>query len=120
MSLNKKTLTELRGIAQNMGLIPRYDVGREQLLQDISMYVAAKVAPPEKPIQINILQGSDTGVLRQDDILHALRGFIELGVNISFPDEHTWMMECNGRQDTGTMSMGMWNVIQCARDIVKR
>lgn len=120
MSLDKKSLTEIRSIAQSMGISPRFDIGKEQLLQDISLHVSAKVVQPEKPIQVNITTpNTEGGMLTKESVIEALKGFSDLGLVVSFPDNRTWQLSCNLKRDTGTMSMSMWNVIQCARDVIK-
>lgn len=118
MSLDKKSLTELRSIAQSIGIIPRYDVGKEQLLQDIRGHVSAKIQPPEKPIEVNITNIPDRE-LAQEDILKALEPFKQFGLIVTFTDDRTWNMECAGKKDSGTMAMGIWNVVQCAKEVVK-
>lgn len=119
MSLQKKTLTELRGIAQAMGIELKWDDGKEHLLQKINLHVAAKVQPPERPIEINIRQDSNNPTVTPEMLETALRDFKPLGLQVSFPDAHTWELYCNQKRDSGSMYMPLWNIIQCARDVVK-
>lgn len=120
MSLERKSLTELRGIAQAMGLAPRWDLGKEHLLQEIKLHTGSKIEQPEKPIQVNITGVPDNTPLTTDMVEKALKDFCPLGLHLSFPDERTWAMECNGKKDSGTMAMPIWNVIQCARSVVSK
>lgn len=119
MSLKEKSLTELRSIAQSMGIIPRYDVGKEHLLQQISSHVTERVQAPTKPIEVNIIGGADDRALTQASITEAMKGFAELGLVVTFPDSRTWELSCNGKRDSGTMSMSLWNIVNCAKELVK-
>ena len=120
MSLNKKSLIELRGIAQSIGMSLRLDVGKDQLLQEISQHVSAKVQMPEKPIQVNIsMPNNQGGTLTQHAIEQSLAGFMDLGLVVTFPDEFTWEIYCNGKRDTGTMAMPMWSIVQCVKEVIK-
>ena len=120
MTLQKKSLAELRAIAQSVGITPRWDVGKEQLLQDISQHVSVKIAQPEKPIQVNITMPNDQGGMLTPHIVEGLvKGFADLGLSVTFPDERTWEMSCNGKKDSGTMAMSSWSVIQCAKEIIR-
>lgn len=119
MSLQKKSLTELRTIYQAMGGEVEWGDGKEHLLQKISLHVNAKIQQPEKSIQIDIKQDSNAPVSTPEMIEKALEAFKDLGLHISFPDERTWEIYCNQKRDSGSVYMPIWNIIQCAREVVK-
>ena len=118
MTLEKKTIVELRAIAQSVGLVPDFGVSREQLLQDIAQHAGAKIVPPTPPIQVNINFPSEGG-MTQVSIRKALENFEPLGLALTFPDERTWHMYCNKRNDSGSMSMSIWSIVQCAKALVQ-
>lgn len=119
MSLQKKSIHELRTIYQAMGGEVLWQDGKEHLLQKINLHVTNKIAQPEKPIQIDIKQDSNAPVSTPEMIEKALEGFKELGLHLSFPDERTWEISCHTKKDSGSVYMPLWNIIQCAREVVK-
>ena len=118
MSLEKKSLTELRGIAQSIGITPDFAVGKDQLLQQIRGHVGDQIKEPVKPIEVNITNIPDKGVT-QAQVDEALQGFKELGLIVTFPTHTTWKMTCNKKEDNGNMSCGIWTIVQCARAVVQ-
>lgn len=119
MSLDKKSLTELRSIYQGMGGEVKWDDGKNHLIQKIQLHVAAKVQQPERPIEINIKQDSNAPVSTPEMIEKALEGFKQLGLRLSFPDDRTWEISCHTKKDSGSVFMPLWNIVQCAREVVR-
>ncbi len=118
MSLEKKSLSELRSIAQSVGIIPDFGIGKEQLLQQIRGHVGDRIKEPTKPIEVNITNIPDRG-LTQEQVKGALEPFKELGLIVTFPGEQTWTMRCNKKEDSGSMTCGIWGIIQCAKAVVQ-
>ena len=118
MSLEKKTLSELRSIAQSIGIIPDFSIGKEHLLQQIRGHVGDKIKEPIRPIEVNITNMPEKG-MSQVQVEKALEPFKELGLVITFPDEQTWHMCCNKKEDSGSMTAGIWGIIQCAKSVVQ-
>jgi hypothetical protein len=118
MSLDKKNLSELRSIAQSIGVIPDFSIGKEHLLQQIRGHVSKQIEPSQRPIEVNITNIPTNGVT-QTQVEEALKGFKELGLTITFPDAQTWSMRCGDKTDSGSMTCGIWAIIGCAREVVK-
>lgn len=118
MTLKAKSLTELRGIAQAMGMNPSWDAGKQKLLDQINDHVAAKINLPDKPIQIEI-NTTDAPTRDKTEIENALKDFEPLGLRLTFPSTSTWEIYCNGRRDSGSMSIPLWSIIQCAKELVR-
>lgn len=119
MALEDESMTKLRSVAQGLGVISNWSDDKTMLLQKIRLHSKKHVEPAPQPIQINIPPQTMGQALTQANITEALAGFKPLGLRIDFPDEFTWELSCNGKRDSGTMHMGMWNVIQCAREVVR-
>ena len=119
MSLGKKSLTELRAIAQSMGMIPRLDIGKEHLIQEIQGHVSAKVQMPPRPIEINIKNDSANPLVTPEQVEKAMEGFKQLGLKVSFPDKDTWELSCNERKDSGSMHIPLFAIVGCARELIK-
>ena len=118
--IDKKSIIELRGIAQSLGMIPKSSWTREELLNHIKGYTNEKIREPEPSVVINIVNQPDDRNLTQAGVLDALKGFIELGVTVTFPDNATWQIECDGRKDSGSMSMSLWSMIQCVKALMQK
>ncbi len=118
MSLEKKSLTQLRSIAQSMGIVPDFADDKAQLLQKIAEYTTEKVAEPVRPVQVNINYPAESNVLTQEMIQEAVKPFQDFGLRVSFPDARTWEMHCNDKHDSGTMAMSLWSVVQCAKSVI--
>jgi hypothetical protein len=119
MSLQKKSLTELRSLAQNMGMLPRLDIGKEHLIQEIQNYAGAKIMTPPRPIEINIKNESANPLVTPEQVEKALDGFKQLGLSVTFPDKDTWEISCNTRKDSGSMYIPLFAIIGCAKELVK-
>lgn len=117
MSIDKKSLTELRSIATSMGIIADWGDDKAHLLQKISLHVGDKIEEPPTPILINII-GNNNPIVTREAIEVALEGFKPLGLVLSFPDGNTWEIYCNRKRDSGSFCMPLWNIIQCAKGVV--
>lgn len=120
MSLEKKSLPELRAIAQSMGLGMRTDLDRGALLQQIRLHTMDAAPLPAQPVVLNIQNVPDDRILTPELVEKSLAPFSDLGLRISFPDATTWEMRCGEKKDSGTLSMSLWSVIQCAKSLVGR
>jgi hypothetical protein len=119
MSLERKTLSELRAIAQSVGIVPDFSVGKDALLQQMRGHVQKQTPLPVQPVQINIVNQPDDRMLTQSQVEEALKDFRNLGLIITFPDAATWAMECSGKKDSGSMTASLWTIIGCAKEVVK-
>lgn len=118
-SLETKSITELRSLAQNMGLTPDWGMDKPHLLQAIREHVVDKVESPQKQIMVNIPPDMDKA-LTQDLVEKALEGFKVLGLHVSFPEPGQWEMSCLKKRDSGSMSMGLWSIVNCAKELVNK
>lgn len=106
MSLESKSIHELRGIAQAIGVKVDWAWNRHKLVQKIEV----KTRPPSKPIpKISAMPTSGD----QESLIKALRFYS--GLVITFPDESTWQMNYSNKEDSGTMHMPAYAIMDCAR-----
>ena len=119
MSLEKKSLVDLRGIAQSLGVMPNWKDDKAKLIGKIRASAEKQYTPPSKAIVITTPVQATGQALTQKQVTDALAGFHDLGLHVSFPDKDTWSLYCNKKEDSGTMYQSLWSVISCAKELVK-
>jgi hypothetical protein len=106
MTLETKSIHELRGIAQAVGIKLDWAWNKQKLIDKID----EKTKPPPKPMP-QISDEPKNG--DQESLVKALA--IYAGMVITFPTEDTWQMNCGRKQDSGTMHMPVHAIMECAR-----
>jgi hypothetical protein len=116
--LETESMVKLRALAQSLGTPYTWQDDKKVLLAKIRSGAEKRTKPEERPMQINILLQAGNN-LTQEQIKEALEDFLPLGLIITFPGMNTWELYCNKKRDSGSMTMGLWNIVQCAKEIVK-
>ncbi len=110
MSLELKSIYELRGIAQAVGVKVDWGWNKLKLIEKINNKVLPPLKPPpkfsDKPKPIG-------GLITQTILVDALKGFRELVV--TFPMDDIWQLNYGKRQDSGSMNMPLFSIIRCAK-----
>lgn len=121
--LRKKSMTELRAIAQGYGVSDIFTMDTAQLVQAIeakqkSMAPEFKVEIPKPEYDPRIMTKIPARVSEQGVIERLLEPYIARGLTLTFPEPETWAMSCGKRNDTGTMRMPPRIVLMCADKVL--
>lgn len=118
MSLETQSMVKLRALAQSLGTPYTWQDDKRVLMAKIRAGAEKHVKPSEPPLRVEIKYPSENRVT-QEQVMEALKDFMPLGLRVTFPDAATWELYCNKKCDSGSMSMGLWNILQCAKEVVK-
>lgn len=121
MSLDKKSITELRNIAQGLGVADIFSKSRAHLLQDITIKSAA-MASHDTSTQARteyIVVQDKHGVAddASDVLMQALKPLIDRGLRVRISDG-MWHYSCAGRTDSGTLTMPIRVALKKAHEIL--
>lgn len=118
--LNDKSISDLRGMAFNLGIHGINSMNRTELVQAIEQKQAAFAPPPviEPPVVV-VVQPHNGDANQESEIRAALEPYIKRGLNLTFPDGDTWAMTYQKKADTGTMTMPLRDVLRCADRLVR-
>lgn len=124
MSLQDKSITELRTIAQGLGVAGILSKTSSQLISAIeakkeTIFEVKPPAPETIIIDSRLRDAPPAESVTEDMLLEVLLPFINRGLIVEFPDEYTWEMINGKRTDTGTMAQPLRNVVRCAERIMK-
>lgn len=125
MSLHTKSLVELRGIAQSMGVTDIFEKDAVQLAQAISLRQQDllpkmdNVLPlrPEYDGRLLTKAVSKSATIREVEEL--LAPFVTIGMHLSFPEPDKWHMSHGQKEDTGTLRQPLRAIYDCAVRIMK-
>lgn len=126
MNLNNKTIFELRSIAEGYGIPDVFSRTAPQLIADIQRRqtkeeIAPDFAPPSQNQYDTRLMtkrpARDTG---KEYALEILKGYIDKGLQVTFPDPDKWHMYFKGKEDTGTLRMPPRTILKCAKGVMRK
>lgn len=122
--LRKKSLTELRGIAQSFGVADIFQKDKPQLVQAIEMKQAGIAPAPKVEIakpayDARLMTKPPSRRSDQQEVEELLQPYIQRGLLLSF-DEHgeRWFMRFDKKTDEGTMRMPLRHVLLCANKVM--
>ena len=110
MGLTDKTLTEVRELAQTLGIQDIFSKTRKKLEQEIALIQKPADIAPE-PIVVDIVQAEEFPV---DDVL---KPFIDRGLRYRV-DNGRWYMAHGERTDEGSLDMPIAHIVRCAEKIL--
>lgn len=111
MSLDLKSIHELRGIAQAVGLQVDWGWNKLRLIERINNKIMLPLKPPPK---VSDMPKPITGMANtQESVIEALKGFRELVV--TFPMDNGWQLNHGKREDSGSMNIPLFEIVKCAR-----
>lgn len=118
--LRNKTIYELRAIAQGLGIDDLFSKDLNQLLQTIELKQKAMI--PEQPV-IPVNPEYDVRLLNEGsadhkDIEELLVFHVERGLRLSFPSPDQWHMRVGKKEDSGTITMPLATVLDCANKLM--
>jgi hypothetical protein len=122
MSLGEKSVTELREIAQGLGVGDVFTKTIPQLMQDIEQkhkdLMPAPKIEPAIPNDGRFRSGKPSEECSEAALLEVLEPYIARGLKVSFKDG-MWRMSFGVKNDTGTMRMPLRIAAMKARDVLK-
>ena len=119
MSLEDKSLTELRGNYSAMGGSVNFGDPKNVLLQKIKSHLEYRTRSDVAPTVIyqNAPQIDDNTPIEQF-IREALSLFIDRGLKLSFSGNE-WVMSCGKKSDSGSITAPINIIFGCAREVVR-
>lgn len=123
MGLEQKSITELRGMAQAIGVKIDFGYGKARLIELIGAAMLAKLPKAPDPVPVvpedqRLRTVPPAKNCEQYQVEEALKPWIDKGLRLSFPKVDEWRMEFLRKHDTGTMRMPLRVIIGCARDVM--
>lgn len=106
----KKTIHELRAIAQSKGIKFSFSDDVLALSQKISLVNEAmkpieRVEIPRPEYDSKLRNKPPGKMCTQEDMLSRLQPYITRGLMVTFPYPEIWKMKCGMKEDTGNMRM---------------
>jgi len=122
-NLRKKSIHDLRVMAQAFGVHDVFEKDQAHLLQEIEL----KHRPAQPKIELPPLPAYDSRLMSKppskrsncEELVPLMEPYIAKGLKLSFDDngEH-WFMRFGQRTDEGTMRMPLRSVLDCARRLL--
>lgn len=122
-ALRKKSIHDLRVMAQAFGVNDVFSKDQVHLIQEIEL----KHKPVQVAVQLPPLPAYDARLMNKppskrsnaEELVPLLEPYIVLGLKLSFDDNgERWFMSCGKRNDEGTMRMPLKAVVECARRVM--
>lgn len=122
-NLRKKSIHDLRVMAQAFGINDVFSKDQAHLIQEIEL----KHKPVQIVVQLPPLPAYDARLMTKppskrsnaEELVPLLESYIALGLKLSFDDNgERWFMTCGKRNDEGTMRMPLKAVVECARRLL--
>lgn len=121
--LQNKSLIELRGIAQSLGVADVFQKDHAQLLQAIEIKQQAvlpvpKLEIPRPEYDARLMSKPPSRKSNQADIEQLLVPYVSRGLHLKF-DEERWYMQHGKKTDEGTLRMPLKIVMRCAEKVME-
>lgn len=121
--LQKKTIHELRAIAEGMGVSGVFSKDKLQLVQAIEfkqheVFKKKENPPPRPEYDARLMQRPPSKATSQDEILKILDPHTQKGLKVTFPDPETWHMIHGKREDTGSVRIPLRTILGCAEKVM--
>lgn len=121
--LLKKSVHDLRIMAQAFGVTDIFEKDQKRLIQDIELKQQLAVPPPIKlppipPYDGRLMSVRPAAVSSPMELTELLEPHIKLGLNLSFKDEH-WFMRFGKREDSGTLRQPLRSILTCAEKVMR-
>lgn len=123
MALHKKSLTEIRGIAQSFGIGDIFTKDKAHLLQEIELKQVAMLPevtplPPMPQYDARLMTKKPRMQSSREEIEEILEDHVKMGMTLTFPTEETWHMRFNKKTDTGTIRQPIRTIRRCADKVM--
>lgn len=120
--LDQKSLTELRTIAQGLGVSDIFSKAPNQLIQDIErkhkeLIPQEKIAIPLPHYDARLMTATPGEMCSKEVLLDLLTPYIKRGLKVELGDE-TWKFSFGKKTDTGTLRMPLRTAIKKAQEVL--
>jgi hypothetical protein len=120
--LQKKSLTELRAIAQAFGVPDLFQKDKPHLIQAIEtkqagLAPAPKIEVPKPQYDARLMTRPPSQCSSREEMEELLAPYISRGLNVNY-DEERWYMSFAKKTDEGTMRMPLRIVLHCAERLL--
>ena len=121
--LLKKSVHDLRIMAQAFGVTDIFEKDHKQLAQDIELkqqntFTPKVELPPRPAYDGRLMTSTPSETSSPLELTELLEPHIALGLNLSFQDEH-WFMRFGKREDSGTLRQPLRNILTCAENVMR-
>ena len=123
--LVNKSITELRGVAQAMGVVWGFGDDKDRLIHLIETKRDVTVPPApvlDIPLPNNQLLRTlpPARISREQEIMGFMQPYIDRGLRFTISDDlQTWSMQAGIKTDSGTMRQPPRILIECAEKVLK-
>lgn len=121
--LNEKTLTELRTIAQGLGVGDIFSKSPNQLIQDIELKHKELIpqpkipAPPLAPYDARLMTAQPGAMCDKESLMELLEPYIKRGLKVEIGDEN-WKFSFGKKNDMGTLRMPLRTALKKAAEVL--
>jgi len=121
--LQSKSITELRGIAQSMGIADVFQLDKAHLIQEIDLKKSAvnKPAPVSvvnSPYDARLMAQAPGKIADKDEAMEALQPYVAAGLHVSMDNER-WYFKHGKKSDEGTLRMPLRTILKCAEAVLR-
>lgn len=122
--LHKKSIHDLRAIAQSYAIPDIFAKTQAQLIQAIELKQQDMVPKADNTIarpeyDARLMTKAPARTSDRAEIVGLLREHIARGLHVTFPEPERWHMQWGKREDTGTTRMPLRTVLKCAEEIMR-
>jgi hypothetical protein len=121
--LRKKSLTDLRSIAQSYSIPDIFQKTDVQLIQAIElkqqeMLPKHVIEIPKPDYDARLMDKPPARISNRAMVEEALKGHVERGLHVSF-DPERWYFKYGKKTDEGTLRMPLRTIVGCADKVLK-
>lgn len=121
--LQKKSLTDLRTMAQAFGITEIFEKDAAHLIQEIELKQVAMIPPPvviipRPPYDARLMTERPRKISSPAEIANTLEPYVRLGLKLSFEDE-SWTMVSGKKSDSGSLRMPLRDIMGCADRVLR-
>lgn len=123
MELQKKSIHDLRVMAQAFGVPDIFEKDALHLIQEIELkqqkiFEPKQALPPKPEYDARLMTRTPTHKSSMLEITNMLKPHIAMGLRLKFDHEH-WQMNFRVKEDSGSMRMPLRDVLLCAERIMQ-
>ena len=120
--LLKKSVHDLRIMAQAFGVTDIFEKDQNRLIQDIELkqqnsFTPPVQLPPRPAYDGRLMTATPSQTSSPLELTELLEPHIILGLKLWFQDEH-WFMKCGKREDSGTLRQPLRTILGCAEKVL--
>lgn len=120
--LADKSFTELRTIAQGLGVTDIFSKSVPQLIQDIEqkhsdLIPVEKIIIPQSPYDARLMNARPNEMCDKNALLVLLEPYIKRGLKVIIGDD-TWRFSFGNKNDTGTLRMPLRIALKKAAEVL--